>query len=109
MPEPTFISELISELDDTLPFDVAFIPAHHTMKPEICLPRNPTPQLQHLTKREKRTLGAMDKKTVLRLIRSVYCGSTTNCIARGLIKELLPCISTRTSLPREMRRSFLRM
>ena len=53
MPEPTFFTEL----DDTVPFGVAFIPAHHSIATEICLAPNPTLEPERLTKREKRTLG----------------------------------------------------
>src|SRR5437764_15037903 len=47
----------ITQLDAAVCFGGVFIPAHHTAKPESCLERNPTPQPQHLTKREEGTLG----------------------------------------------------
>src|SRR5437764_1036811 len=46
----------ITQLDAAVCFGGVFIPAHHTAKPESSLERNPTPQPQHLTKREEGTL-----------------------------------------------------
>src|SRR5437868_3496132 len=46
----------ITQLDAAVCCGGVFIPAHHTAKPESCLERNPTPQPQHLTKREEGTL-----------------------------------------------------
>src|SRR5438067_13434441 len=48
----------ITPLDAAVCFGGVFIPAHHTAKPGSCLERNPTPQPQHLTKREEGTLVA---------------------------------------------------
>src|SRR5271165_3683777 len=68
MPEPTFFTEL----DETVPFGVAFIPAHHTTAPEICLAPNPTPEPQRLTKREKRTLNIQQSDEEVERIKAIH-------------------------------------
>src|SRR5271165_6534531 len=81
MPEPTFFTEL----DETVPFGVAFIPAHHTTAPEICLAPNPTPEPQRLTKREKRTLEERDRANRFRLEKLKH----SYILCRGALRVLL--------------------